>query len=105
MQQRCKRLTTTRVPISSEGAAYELVTTSDMKFAANPMMVMSEMNCMPRMTVKVMPRAPRAGGDGILAIDAGVFNESRGLDEPRAVRSGRCLEKVGIKAGDEILST
>lgn len=80
-----------------------------MKLAEMPMMVTRDTNCMLRMTVKVMPSAPRAGGEGIFARDSGVINESLGRDEHLAVRRGKCLEWKGSEVaddpGDEIVSS
>ena len=47
---------------------------------------------MARMAVYAMPRAPRAGWEGILASEAGVIRESLGLEGQLTVRRGRCLE-------------
>jgi hypothetical protein len=41
------------------GGAWSAVTISEMKFEVMPMMVMREMACMARTTVKVAPRAPK----------------------------------------------
>lgn len=71
-----------------------------------PMMVMRAMACMPRMAVKVRPRAPRAGGAPMLAVHVlvvvadGVTSERRGREEQSAVRSGKCLAWNGRIAED-----
>ena len=51
--------TTLRVPISTFGGAWSAVTISEMKFEVMPMMVIREMACMARTTMKVAPRAPK----------------------------------------------
>lgn len=54
-------LTTLRVPTMTEGGAWFTDTISEMKLAVMPMMAMRDTACMPRTTVKVMPRAPKFG--------------------------------------------
>jgi hypothetical protein len=52
-------LTTLRVPMRTCGGAWSAETISDMKFDVIPIMVMREIACMARTTVKVAPRAPK----------------------------------------------
>lgn len=46
------------------------------------------------MAVKVAPKAPKAGAEGMFAVgnDVRVTRESLGLDAHRAVWSGKCFE-------------
>ena len=46
------------MPIKTFGGAWSAATISEMKLDVMPMIVMSEMACMARTTVKVAPRAP-----------------------------------------------
>ena len=51
--------TTLRVPIRTWGGAWLAETISAMKFEVIPIMVMRQMACRARTTVKVAPRAPK----------------------------------------------
>lgn len=50
--------TTERVPMRTLGGTVLAETISAMKLLTMPMMVIRETACMPRTTVKVIPRAP-----------------------------------------------
>lgn len=64
---------------------------SETKAALSPIMTTRAQNCIAFMTVKVKPKAPRAGGGAILEIETGVMRESLGLVEQLAVLKGKCL--------------
>ena len=53
------QLTTLRVPISTLGGFWSATTISETKLEEMPIMVMREMACMARTTVKVAPKAPK----------------------------------------------
>jgi hypothetical protein len=66
-------LTTLRVPMRTLKGDWSAATISAMKLALSPMMVIREMACIARTTVKVAPRAPMFAFAIMNLVEGGVW--------------------------------